>query len=295
MTRKNSSPRVKPVRKYNIARYPSHEDPDPINHPQPVNFPFRKELVATLATLGILGTKASLTENGSAKNPFTLEQSGLPHQPSMFGTGQPSYLADKKAREVIDRVFREEGFTLKSNVPYQEEDNELVLDGFDENDHTGYVLAHFKNLEKDALIPWSPVNPNSDPIDQLRSRLQYKVKNEFTGKIKEHAQRTLELTDEARFRKGFADLEKEIGRSKLSLKEARHLATIPTEKKEFIAVISLFDRRFHITRGSRKFDAATPKSADELKKTREEQVGEVLKNLEKSVRQYLEWARSQGL
>src|SRR5688500_8795019 len=101
--------KVEPVRRYRVPKYPSHLDPNPIDHPVPIPYPHRRELFAAL--LGLTACTADAPPPPS--NPFSIGYAGLPHRSLMFGTGAPSYVDDTLARETIERVFRREGFELE--------------------------------------------------------------------------------------------------------------------------------------------------------------------------------------
>ena len=164
---KKTKPQVKPVSRYSVPKYPSHEDPDPTLYPKPVPYPFSRELITAVTGLGMAScvgeasatfkpppekpkTVAPVEEaTGPVKtsvpapdeNPFTLERSGLPHRTSAFGTGQPSRVGEKVARRLIDRVFAEEGVELKPAHAYSTDDVAFEADGYDPKQRLGYVLA----------------------------------------------------------------------------------------------------------------------------------------------------------
>jgi hypothetical protein len=90
----------------------------------------------------------------------------------------------------------------------------------------------------------------------------------------------------------------------LSLEEATKLETELPKKKEFVAVISQFDFR-HMTRtGEAQRDywvksllqaETDPKAKEELRREFEDLAKDQLKLLERNVREYIAWARTQGL
>src|SRR6185436_11412422 len=90
---------VRPVRRYSVPRYPSHEDPDPTRHPREIAYPFGPNVLRVAASLGLTATligSASAGEGGGGAapavrppHPLTLGQSGLPYMNSPYGTGVP--------------------------------------------------------------------------------------------------------------------------------------------------------------------------------------------------------------
>ncbi len=313
---KTDPPRVHPVRRYPAPQYPSHTDPDPSQYPAPVPFPFSPKLIPALAGMGLLATPSTSGAQDKPNtqppdNPFTFELSGLPHQTSPFGTGQPSYLEDKVARDVIDKVFREAGFPLQPDSLYKQDGVSVRLDGYDPQKKVGYVFARYSNLEDDAIVKWwkrSDFRNNGEidlrEIEWISKGLPDELVKEGKGiqEIKDPEQRKLAYQ---------AFLEK-LAAHRLSLPEIHVLEEKGAEKKEFIAVISQYDRRFvyeawaneDMSEFHREIERIN-KLEDPVEKSkalaaansniRMKVANDALANLEKCVRQYIAWARSQGL
>lgn len=285
--------RVKPLRRYRVPRYPSHSDPDPTLHPYPVPFPFRRELLRAAAGFGIaaaLGcghrekTKIVFTD---PKNPFLLKQSGLPHQSSPYGTGAPVRIDDDRAREVIDRVFRDEGFSLEGGMLYDRDGIEFRTTGFDPRHRIGYVFGGWGNLDDNALESWQvterePV-PDGDP-DAIRKWIEERewMVGRMPAPIREEVARVLAMDDAKAMATAFDELRVKWHAELLSLEEIRELEREAPGRKEFVAVISQFDKRLET---GHYLGDDPPESA----------VRERLELLERNVREYIAWARTQGL
>jgi len=88
------------------------------------------------------------------RNPFTITQGGLPHVFPSCGTCEPTYIKDKVAKGIIERVFKEEGFTLEKNYHFKKGKSSFIVDGYDLKRNIGYVFAGGHNLENDAVHRW---------------------------------------------------------------------------------------------------------------------------------------------
>ncbi|MCB0739148.1 MAG: hypothetical protein KDC92_16680, partial [Bacteroidetes bacterium] len=114
--------KVKPLLRYSKPQYPSFEDPNPLENPDSLPYPFSQRMLDWAMAAGILGMAACQNQseiNGKELlfNTFTFNRTGLPYQQVAFGTGQPDYLSDKISRQVALKVFREEGLTnLSENI-----------------------------------------------------------------------------------------------------------------------------------------------------------------------------------
>jgi hypothetical protein len=285
--------RVKPVRRYRVPRYPSHSDPDPTLHPYPVPFPFRRELLRAAAGFGIAaslgcghreGAKIVFTDPG---NPFLLKQSGLPHQTSPYGTGAPVRVDDDRAREVIDRVFRDEGFSLERGLLYDRDGIGFRTTGFDPKRRVGYVFGGWTNLDESALESWQVTErepiPEGDPgaIRKWFEERSWMLKR-MPAPIREEVGRVVAMEDAKEMATAFDDLRVRWHAELLSLQEAWELEHKAPARKEFVAVISQFDERLETGcyRGEDPPDSVVRKR---------------LELLERNVREYIAWARTQGL
>jgi hypothetical protein len=281
--------RVEPLRRYRVPRYPSHMDPDPTLHPYPVPFPFHRELVRAVAGVGIAAAlgcgdpaKPVFT---NPKNPFLLKDSGLPHHTSPYGTGAPSYVEDEDARKVIERVFRDEGFSLESHVSYDRDGVAFRASGFDPKRRIGYVFGDWRNLDEDAVVSWqideSEPEPADDPaaIREWFDRRNWKLER-MPEEIRKEAARIRDMTDGKEMADALRKLRVRWHAELLSLAEIRKLEEEAPRKKDYVAVISQFDERLE-----------TGYLGDEDEARAREQ----LELLERNVREYIAWARTQGL
>ena len=109
---------VKPTVRYKKPRYPSHTEPNPLNHPQTLPYPFSQRLLDWALAAGLLGIGACQFDRGPVviANTFTFDKTGLPYHSPVFGTGQPDHLQAKEMREVALRICREEGLTVREDV-----------------------------------------------------------------------------------------------------------------------------------------------------------------------------------
>lgn len=253
---------VRQVRRYATPRYPSHTDPDPTRLPAPVPFPFGKKLLAAAASLGLVAGARGVGAEDPAPaapkaNPFTLEHSGLPYETSSFGTGQPGRLSEEQARGVIERIFRDAGYALTKDVRIARGDVSFTADGYDAEKKVGFVWVAGARADSDMIVSWRKPEVETPATDPAR----------------------------------------------LSLKEAAELEARAVKEREFIALISPYDRRFEYERWSEDLakelqearQISDPaKRAIAEREIHEKAVRVALTNLERCVREYIEWARSQG-
>lgn len=326
---------VRPVRRYRVARYPSHRDPDPTREPAPLPYPWK-----TTALAGLLGMvmPALAEETGpttpqklavdtmarleqavaaamSAKvegraNPFAqaLGLSGLPTRASSFGTGQPTYLDDQIALEVIRRVFKLEGYPVdKARVA--DPARPFPVTGYDSTHKTGFTLANHQSLALDAYMPAilqaikvETLSPEPFPEDEASLGWAREVARVLLQHCPQEAQdkiRKLEST-----RATIEGIKKEIeaaSEAALSMKEIEALETEAAQGREFIAVVSAYDHRLLISPfvefkpadGSQAVPTAVSSTTRELPP--EVAMGKVMERLALAVREYIAWARRNGL
>jgi hypothetical protein len=304
--------RVKPVTRYRAAKYPSHADPDPTTYPAPVPFPFQREMVRAVAGFGLAASLFGCErrpEFTSRQNPFVLAN-GLPHRTSPFGNGQPSFEIDAVARDVIDKVFKDtggfkkvidkvfkdEGFTLE-RILYDKGGVTFRPSGFDPRRRIGYVFGDATTLGDDAIVG-RPIPEPKEP-EAIRRWLdisKYRIQPE----LQKEAARIQGLPDGPEMVATFGKFFKSFHAQFLSMEEIRKLQEEAPKEKEFIAVISRFDVRHDVAR--RLFAEMTALEEEREVKTREERtkiyeraIREMLETLERNVREYIAWARTQGL
>ena len=294
--------RVSPVRRYRVPKYPSWEDPNPLDAPSAPPFPYRKEFLAAIAatTLGASTLGAQALSGGAkaiAKNPFTVRVGGLPYRSSPYGTGQPQYMSESLARATIERVFREAGIRLESKhrieVPLgKTRTGEFLADGYDPKKKVGYVYAKWDRCDESLMSGWMG-SEFQEKVRRARRAARPGIQKKFdeARAIEDEAERTRALTA----------LIEEVDRDRLSRDEAR--AFDATKGPQFIAVISGRDRRFQVSPTREDYDRINKAMQIEdegekrkvLREIQEKIAAKAIANLEKGVRDYLRWAQSQGL
>lgn|GEM_PF-6160964 len=302
--------RVKPVRRYRAARYPSHLDPDPTMFPVRIPYPASKKLLAAVASAGIAASVSCSNESVSsapidpnAKNPFTATVSGLPHRTSAYGTGVPDYIDADLARRVIERTFRQQGYDLSSDHRIDEKEIACPIDGYDAKRKIGYVFAGYSNLENDVLVRWWATQAKSGDTDSAISTMIQSARfGPDQQKLSAEVKAARALPDPARREAALQVILEKYSSERLSRAEIEKLRVRAPRTKQFIAVISQFDRRFasQPVRIDRKQLDAIKNISDPAKRAAamrelEEKASRVaIERLEKSVREYISWARSQG-
>jgi len=321
---------VKPVKRYKIAKYPSYSDPDPLSHPDSYPYPFRCSPPLLATSLGLVSTLQAAQQPFSPEegNPFPVATSGLPHQTSPYGTGAPSRISDEVARKIIDAIFAEEGFSLTRDYMYNKDGVAFKASGYDENKKIGYVYATWENLDRtDAIIPWWRPNRKhffmvpkngASPLDiqtedkSVAYRYLRNGNEEELARLAEYGEimdiskrrKLLEGLIQSHFDRQDVEYQEQYGKTNLSLKEAGKLERQEADRDEYIAVISQFDRRFSYSSWSsinREDYIRVGKIKDKDERARayqelqENAAHAALRQLEESVRRYINWARSQGL
>lgn len=284
---------------------------------------FSVDLIRAIAGVGLVAAIASgcgiATARGPAPqheqtaeadklphNPFA-EIRGLPHRVPWCGTGQPCRLTSEMAREVIERVFRDHGYELTRDCAYRKGNVAFTADGYDESSGAGYVFTSGERLSDDAYISWLDVGKKKGDRDAQRRRLGIRAKrlNEELAKLAED----VIAKDGEAFDAALAEWVVAYDAERLSMSEIRKVSHRGPKRGEFIAIVSPFDRRYEfLWEGKREQsdrerelfeefvierDATTQERIrDEIWK---EIAREALENLERDVRDYICWARSQGL
>jgi len=161
-----SSLKVTPVKRYKAPKYPSFNDPNPLDHPDTLPYPFSEKVLKILCTMGFTGALLlgspdeseaatpdviSLAEQDSLQNPFTEKMSGLPYRPASFGTGLPSRLKREESIAVIDRVFREEGIALDSMVNIEENGVVVTADRYNKDLKLGYLFMDYSRFGEGTM------------------------------------------------------------------------------------------------------------------------------------------------
>ena len=173
MKKKNNSLEVRPVRRYKVPRYPSHLEPNPVDHPETLPYPFQQKVLNFLLAAGVSGSLAFMLRTDASekpalasetelvsdtlKNTFPSTLTGLPFETSPYGTGLPSWLKADDARAVIEQVFQSEGVALTKNVPISKDGLKLTAHGYNPELKIGYVWLDGLNLGSDSYIAWQDV------------------------------------------------------------------------------------------------------------------------------------------
>jgi len=310
---------VRPVRRYAVPRYPSHEDPDPTRHPRAIPYPFASSAVRLAASLGlttsivgmacggdtasIVGASRAATAGGSAPDarpphPLTLGQSGLPFRTSPYGTGEPELLDGVRAREVIDRLFGEAGYDLRKSWHYDVGGATFTADGFDPNRKVGYVFATWDKVEGDAIdAHWTTKLAG---VERELGNLEYALPHDVTARI----EKAKAMDDPTAREAALVAIRAEIARTRFSLADGRALERQAERHESFVAIIGQEDRRFivHRDRIEVSFEQREAASgiADPIERQRAlealetEAAKRALAALEQAVREYLAWVKSQG-
>lgn len=326
--------RVRRVPRYRVARYPSHADPDPSTYPDPVPFPFQREFLRAVAGVGLAAGLINCSPGSSqegagvsppreqavteapANTPFPLSVSGLPFRTSPYGTGQPSYISDQLARDAIDKIFRQAGFRLEKDFDYHRDGVRARLTGFDAKHRIGYVFADHRTLDEDGYVSWATAKagaltePTDDPATarQWLSSMDWRF-GAISKDLQKSAQAVLAMKDGKPMLAAYRKVHRQLHDHLLSMAEAKRLEEEAPKEKEFVAVISQFDNRlldygrWHrppdptlqklIERYNKQID---PEAQKELgRKIEALRLKKQLETLERNVREYIAWARAQGL
>ena len=148
---------IKPVLRYNKAKYPRYTDPNPLDDPQALPYPFSKRMLDWATGIGLLGvTSACQGEVQEVANTFTFNRTGLPYFPAMFGSGVPDPLPSKEIRALTLQVCKEEGLIVKEDVVYKipdnTRDNFYPVAIFDEEKKIGFAILDNNNTEEISLL-----------------------------------------------------------------------------------------------------------------------------------------------
>lgn len=320
---KNPEFKVRRVTRYRVPKYPSHLEPDPTLHPRPVAFPWKYGVVAAWLGLSASGfgqqQKVPAAKAAETGNPLAMEKhdasgqwklNGLPHRTSPFGTGAPSYLSDAEAVQLIRKIFQEQGFPLRENVPFRADGVEFQADGYDPQHKVGFVFVNYDKMGEGMLNSWEDRGqPGAQTIDE--QILAAKTPAEFHTVIfraepkigQEGAAVLRKMLGAAKgpnarqFLEKYSALKAEHDQKSLSLAEAGVLAKMEAKEKTFIAIVSQVDVRF-MSQGDGGSNLSLGVSKEELdpselKKPKPEHTP--LGQLERAVREYIAWARRNGL
>lgn len=160
---------IKPVLRYNKAKYPRYTDPNPLDDPRALPYPFSQRMLDWATGIGLLGvTSACQGEVQEVANTFTFNRTGLPYFPAMFGTGVPDPLPSKEIRALTLQVCKEEGLMVKEDVVYKipnnKRDDFYPVAVFDEEKKIGFAILDDNNTEEISLYDPSYLQFSDWPI-----------------------------------------------------------------------------------------------------------------------------------
>lgn len=191
--KKKSTLTVHPLRRYPLPRYPSHADPNPLDHPASLPYPFSQRLLDwALATGLVAGASASAAAQTPAapagseplRNPFPLENLGLPYTPISFGTGLPDRLEEKDVRATIEKGFAAEGISLQKQHLWKGETGEMYLDGYHEGSRLGYVILSYRRHGKGLAERWDEERDKPAPSESLTSAIERGIASDYEAALK---------------------------------------------------------------------------------------------------------------
>lgn len=308
--------RVRTVKRYRVPRYPSHNDPDPTMFPQRVPYPAAQKFLAAIASMGLAASLSSCAHDGStassadrppSENPFRVERSGLPHQVSYFGNGAPQYIDDELARRAIEQVFLDAGYDLSANEPFTDEGISFVADGYDKEKQVGYILAGWRNLDRDAFDGCTAIEVKpGDTAAAVSALLDLAEGSSEYASLLDQAEAARRIPDPDRREAALQALLTEYGRDRISLAEMQLLEDRTPRTKRFVAVISHVDDRLQLRFSYGEQEAysfeyyaiqqiSNPAKREwAMRRLKEKQARRTIEALEYAVREYIAWARSQG-
>lgn len=147
---------IKPVRRYHKAKYPAYTDPNPLETPQALPYPFSQRMLEWAMGIGLLGATACQGYAQEISNTFRFDQTGLPFMPAVYGTGLPDRLPGKEIREIVLRISKEEGLKVKEDVPWKYMDNHykmlFPISVFDEEKKIGFAILDRDNIDRESLV-----------------------------------------------------------------------------------------------------------------------------------------------
>ncbi len=314
---------VRPVRRYTVPKYPSYLDPNPAVGPQAPAYPGCREVFAALASLGIgvAGAAPQTAEKETPPPPITandIKQNIVyPSNPidfyggmhfGGFGTVSPGptrvmKLSDKEINDTIEGVFKQEGFELERNIPVKTDSVEFEADGYNSKSKIGYEIytgeSEYRNFYPDKnhyLLSWDDqveiihrAAKQGDPVAKLS--MMYAGPEKDKG-IQEwlaplHA---IELSKEEAM-----SLEKNAPQDKcfVLVVDKRHPLIDPAV--EWNPLTSLEKAQIETFYSSNQYEKAHELEQKYYDAYDQKALKEAKEKLAKGVRDYIRWARSQGL
>jgi hypothetical protein len=164
--------KVKAVRNYSRAKYPSHQDPDPIQNPAARPYPFHLKTLACAAAvascLPVEGERAKAKKTVEAPPAlfdacrFAQIRRSFFERPQAFVSGGYGVMSGgfaapidmALARDTIFKAFKKERVRLSPNLTFDHGDVRFTADGYDPKKHMGFVMIEGKEAKLDwAYIP----------------------------------------------------------------------------------------------------------------------------------------------
>lgn len=144
---------VRPLKRAYQPKYPSHADPNPIDHPETRPYPFSQKMIDALGKAGFVGALMlsplavdAQAEDVRSENPFPVAKTNLPYVPISYGTGQPSRLSREDVIDFIHQVFIKEGLQPKRDQLVTADSLRITADSYDESCNIGFVWLDHTNF-----------------------------------------------------------------------------------------------------------------------------------------------------
>lgn len=262
------------------------------------------------------------------QNPFAqaLGFSGLPHVSSSFGTGAPMPLDTVIAQKLITRLFTAEGLQPQPTT-FTEDAFTATAQGYDPEKRIGFIIGAWGNLADDAVIGWQTnylkaiASGEAKPTASDEVRLREIIEEMDNGLVslsdeqKQNLKAIRKLETPQAKGQAYLALVAKLDEPKLSMAEIEHAEKVAEAHQRYLAIITVFDRRFEIPDGGTpefliRLDAIEESAAkknfaapsEKRKWIREQQASinvemrrQQLVKLAQSVREYIAWARRNGL
>jgi hypothetical protein len=214
-----------------------------------------------------------------------------------------------KARSVINKVFLDNGITLKKNVQIVNKAGEFIADGYDENHKIGYIIisdihspTNYRLIgELEKFCKNKTIN-HSD-ITSLNREINIHIYKFPNAPFGEEMHKILESTTEIEFKKLSIDLLDKLHKSTISVDEITECYNLIDKKEQFIAIISAADYRFNwywwltnkrnlnsnTTNTSTSLMTLQNLDANPLDNQIDNAKSSAMRNLEMSVKKYIDW------
>lgn len=265
------------------------------------------------------------------QNPFAQELgfSGLPYVTSPYGTGAPTYLDAALAQKLITQLFAAEGLKPQP-ATFTEEDFTASAQVYDPEERIGIIFGDGWNLAEDVVIDWQM--KRLDEIASGKMKLAPHEEKQWSQSVVQKAANLVwragsseeRIKDLGAMRKldsaqakaqAYLDLIAKLDEPKLSMEEIKRADMMAEERQRYLAIITVLDSRFQFyVGGIPEFRARFENIADEAGKRKfasskekvewimeqeapiyDEAKREQLVKLAQSVREYIAWARRNGL